>query len=40
MDNERGFTLWFTGLSGYGKTTVADIVERELKIKGTPGRGP
>ena len=28
---ERGFTLWFTGLSGAGKTTVADIVEHELR---------
>ena len=27
----RGFTLWFTGLSGAGKTTVADIVEHELR---------
>ena len=29
----RGFTLWFTGLSGAGKTTIADIVERELREK-------
>ncbi|MBA4115413.1 MAG: adenylyl-sulfate kinase [Rubrobacter sp.] len=28
---ERGFTLWFTGLSGAGKTTIADIVEHELR---------
>ena len=28
---DRGFTLWFTGLSGAGKTTVADIVEHELR---------
>jgi adenylylsulfate kinase len=28
---ERGFTLWFTGLSGAGKTTIAEIVEKELK---------
>jgi adenylylsulfate kinase len=27
----RGFTLWFTGLSGAGKTTIADIVEHELR---------
>ena len=27
----RGFTLWFTGLSGAGKTTIAEIVERELR---------
>ena len=29
--NGRGFTLWFTGLSGAGKTTIAEIVERELR---------
>src|ERR687896_364490 len=35
MDNEqRGFTLWFTGLSGAGKTTIAEIVEHELKERG------
>lgn len=28
---DHGFTLWFTGLSGAGKTTVAEIVERELR---------
>jgi adenylylsulfate kinase len=27
----RGFTLWFTGLSGAGKTTISEIVERELR---------
>jgi adenylylsulfate kinase len=29
----RGFTLWFTGLSGAGKTTIAEIVERELRLR-------
>src|SRR3712207_7707045 len=29
----RGFTLWFTGLSGAGKTTIAEIVERELRAR-------
>jgi adenylylsulfate kinase len=33
-DNQRGFTLWFTGLSGAGKTTVAEIVEHELRERG------
>jgi adenylylsulfate kinase len=33
-DQQRGFTLWFTGLSGAGKTTVAEIVEHELKERG------
>jgi adenylylsulfate kinase len=27
----RGFALWFTGLSGAGKTTVSEIVEKELR---------
>ncbi len=27
----RGFTLWFTGLSGAGKTTIAEIVERVVR---------
>ena len=31
---ERGFTLWFTGLSGSGKTTVAGLVEEELRERG------
>jgi adenylylsulfate kinase len=30
----RGFTLWFTGLSGAGKTTIAEIVEHELRERG------
>jgi adenylylsulfate kinase len=30
----RGFTLWFTGLSGAGKTTIAEIVEKELHERG------
>jgi adenylylsulfate kinase len=28
-----GFTLWFTGLSGAGKTTIAEIVEKELRLR-------
>ena len=33
-ENQRGFTLLFTGLSGAGKTTVSEIVEHELKERG------
>jgi len=33
-DNQRGFTLWFTGLSGSGKTTISEIVEHELRERG------
>lgn len=29
-----GFVLWFTGLSGAGKTTIANIVEPELEQRG------
>ena len=29
-----GCTLWFTGLSGAGKSTVAGLVERELRGRG------
>jgi adenylylsulfate kinase len=31
MNEHRGFTLWFTGLSGSGKTTISEIVEHELR---------
>ena len=31
---KRGFVLWFTGLSGAGKTTIANIVEPELERRG------
>jgi adenylylsulfate kinase len=27
----KGFTLWFTGLSGSGKTTIAELVRPELE---------
>ncbi|HEY3365871.1 MAG TPA: adenylyl-sulfate kinase [Symbiobacteriaceae bacterium] len=29
-----GLTLWFTGLSGAGKSTIANIVERKLREQG------
>ncbi len=30
----NGFTLWFTGLSGAGKTTIAEIVGPQLEGRG------
>ena len=30
----KGFTLWFTGLSGSGKSTVANIIEKRLRDAG------
>jgi bifunctional enzyme CysN/CysC len=32
--NQKPMTLWFTGLSGSGKSTIADLVERELHKRG------
>jgi adenylyl-sulfate kinase len=34
--NYEGFTLWFTGLSGAGKTTIADVVVKEFEDRGVP----
>jgi adenylyl-sulfate kinase len=31
---ERGFTVWFTGLSGAGKTTVSQLVAKKLIERG------
>jgi adenylyl-sulfate kinase len=31
---QRGFTIWFTGLSGAGKTTIADAIEPLLRERG------
>jgi adenylyl-sulfate kinase len=31
-----GATIWFTGLSGAGKSTIGDLVEAELKRRGQP----
>ena len=34
MRKQKGITVWFTGLSGAGKTTVAKEIERQLAAKG------
>ena len=34
MSGNTGFVLWFTGLSGAGKTTISNIVEPELERRG------
>ena len=31
---QKGVTAWFTGLSGCGKSTVADLVDKKLKEQG------
>lgn len=35
MSDSKGFTLWFTGLSGAGKTTISEIVAKELTARGS-----
>jgi adenylylsulfate kinase len=30
----KGFILWFTGLSGAGKTTISNALEPELRVRG------
>ncbi|MEX1253205.1 MAG: adenylyl-sulfate kinase [Dehalococcoidia bacterium] len=32
--HESGFTIWFTGLSGAGKTTIAEQLDRVLRDRG------
>lgn len=34
VDNQTGFVLWMTGLSGAGKTTIALLLVDELKRRG------
>jgi len=29
-----GFTIWFTGLSGAGKSTISELIEQELRERG------
>jgi adenylylsulfate kinase len=35
-NRERGAVIWFTGLSGSGKTTIAHLVEEHLVDAGVP----
>jgi adenylylsulfate kinase len=35
-NRERGCVIWFTGLSGSGKTTIAHVVEERLLDAGVP----
>src|SRR5205809_327993 len=35
MAAEKGFTLWFTGLSGAGKTTITNLLVKELRARGS-----
>jgi adenylylsulfate kinase len=35
-NRERGAVIWFTGLSGSGKTTIAHLVEEKLLDAGVP----
>ena len=34
MNADKGFTLWFTGLSGAGKSTISGIIFQRLKDAG------
>ena len=34
MPKQKGFVLWFTGLSGAGKTTLSSLLATELRARG------
>ena len=34
MTKQKGFVLWFTGLSGAGKTTLSSLIAIELRARG------
>ncbi len=33
LNLEQGCTVWFTGLSGAGKSTVSSLIEKELRVR-------
>ena len=33
MSDQKGFTVWFTGLSGSGKSTIAEMLYHELQAR-------
>src|ERR671917_2004691 len=35
MSEQKGFTLWFTGLSGAGKTTITNLLVKDLLQRGS-----
>jgi adenylylsulfate kinase len=35
MAAEKGFCLWFTGLSGSGKTTITNVLVKEMRKRGS-----
>ncbi len=35
-DNHKGFTLWMTGLSGSGKSTITEVLIDEFDERGVP----
>ena len=34
MTEQKGFTVWFTGLSGAGKSTIAEMLYHEFQARG------
>ena len=36
MGEWKGFTLWMTGLSGAGKSTISDVIVAEFERRGVP----
>jgi bifunctional enzyme CysN/CysC len=34
--DRQPFVIWFTGVSGAGKSTIASVVEKRLRTKGVP----